>query len=765
MSAYRVCRLVIFSWIIISTNVLADFQSAYEAFDREDYSVAFLEFGLLAKQGDADAQAAYGLLHEFGNGTKKDASEAVRWYGKSARQGNQIGQFHLGRVYDLGVGLPENNTIAVRWYLKSANQGYAQAQFYLGTMYQNGEGVLEDQEEAIHWYRKAAKQGNADAQLQLGKAYAAGEKSIEDPKKSLYWTKKAAEQGNADAQYGVGIFYHGGYGAQKDISEAVRWYKKAAEQGYDKAQYSLGLIYEKGEGVPTDYEKAFLWYRKAAEQGHTEAQSNLAILYALGEGVSEDLVQAHVWSSLANNKELIELIEELMSPAQMANASRLLQDRKQSLQSSSYSDINASSELGWDMGTELREGIIQSCIEYSSESNKLQTFGDDFWKRYCICVVDQAHSVYPDKSSFMWDLLEKEGMSEKFIGLAMKCMAGTENENESVTDNALATKIKDMVNALNSLTPLTLDFATRLDKAEPLYESNNIILHHTITDPSFADIIKSSIKTKERIVQLISEEQCLNPLYKNLLGSDIHVTYTYNDSSNDHVFSFDLECSGITANDAIVENQAPALLTSIGTGFFVGDINVLTNHHVVEGCSTISINNSYYESPATIAKTDQIIDLALLKTRKKSDSIAEFRLGRGVRTGDDVIVAGYPLGKALGSGLKATTGNISSLSGLDGDVTEMQITAPIHGGNSGGPVLDRSGNVVGVVVSKLGKKAEEYFEESLQNINFAIKENMVLSFLDANDIRYNMKPSNEIMDAADIVDKAKKYVVQIQCVN
>lgn len=218
-----------------------------------------------------------------------------------------------------------------------------------------------------------------------------------------------------------------------------------------------------------------------------------------------------------------------------------------------------------------------------------------------------------------------------------------------------------------------------------------------------------------------------------------------------------------------IQSQSPSSprkeSKSIGTGFFVTDKQVITNHHVVSDCSAITVNNSDYRSSATVASHDKKNDLALLMTNKKAPAVAEFRSGRGIRTGNEIVTAGYPLGEVLGYGLKATTGNVSSLSGVGGDIAQMQITSPVQGGNSGGPVLDKSGNVVGVVMAKFGKKAEEILDESLQNVNFAIKSTTAQAFLDANDIDYSTSRSSKNIDTADIVDQAKKYTVQVQCMN
>jgi serine protease Do len=108
--------------------------------------------------------------------------------------------------------------------------------------------------------------------------------------------------------------------------------------------------------------------------------------------------------------------------------------------------------------------------------------------------------------------------------------------------------------------------------------------------------------------------------------------------------------------------------------------------------------------------------LAILEAEKVNKSSLNFRAGKGIRIGDDIIVIGYPLGELLGSGIKLTTGNVSALTGLINDTTSMQLTAPIQPGNSGGPLFDINGEVIGINTA---------IASSGQGIGFAIPINMV----------------------------------------
>jgi len=193
-----------------------------------------------------------------------------------------------------------------------------------------------------------------------------------------------------------------------------------------------------------------------------------------------------------------------------------------------------------------------------------------------------------------------------------------------------------------------------------------------------------------------------------------------------------------------------------GSGFFVNGKYLLTNYHVVKGCDQISIHQEGFRNNATIFAIDPSTDLAILKSSPPHPSVLKFSKKK-IRLGEKVIVLGYPFGELLGSGLKVTTGNISSLTGLINDSTQIQITSPVQPGNSGGPLLDESGNVIGVIVARLTPELQA------QNVNLAIKKNIVTAFLNAHGIHYETSESNSKMYLPDLVDASSKSIVQVSC--
>lgn len=199
-----------------------------------------------------------------------------------------------------------------------------------------------------------------------------------------------------------------------------------------------------------------------------------------------------------------------------------------------------------------------------------------------------------------------------------------------------------------------------------------------------------------------------------------------------------------------------------GTGFVVSaDGHVLTNNHVVDGCREMRVGDT---EVLDVVATDKSADLAVLKLHRQRAAAASFRDGSYARPGEDVVVLGYPLHGLLGADAIVTTGIINALAGIRNDRRLIQISAPVQPGNSGGPVLDSSGNIVGVVVAKLDAlRVAKATGDIPENVNFAINEATARSFLDANHVRYKLEPSADKLPAPDVASKASRFTVLLEC--
>jgi serine protease Do len=203
---------------------------------------------------------------------------------------------------------------------------------------------------------------------------------------------------------------------------------------------------------------------------------------------------------------------------------------------------------------------------------------------------------------------------------------------------------------------------------------------------------------------------------------------------------------------------------SSGTGFFVNSSgNVLTNHHVIESCSTIRvIPVGGQESAAYIVAKDKTNDLAVLKTSLSPTAVPPLR--KQPRLGESVYVFGFPLTGLLSASGNFTSGTITALFGLGDDSRFLQISAPVQPGNSGGPLIDKFGNVVGVVVSKLNALSVAAATDDIpQNVNFAIKSTIASNFLDASGVSPSDSPQTRELSPEAVADLAKLFTVRVLC--
>lgn len=211
---------------------------------------------------------------------------------------------------------------------------------------------------------------------------------------------------------------------------------------------------------------------------------------------------------------------------------------------------------------------------------------------------------------------------------------------------------------------------------------------------------------------------------------------------------------------------AQATRKSSGTGFFVSlNGHVVTNHHVVDNCGTLHIvDTNGGMAAARLVRSSKVDDLALLQSNLKPVSVASFRDSARINQGETVIAYGYPLSGILASSGNVSSGLVTALSGIGDNPRQMQISAPVQPGNSGGPLSDATGAVIGVVVSKLNALVvARILDDIPQNINFAIKLSAVADLLGAAGIDYKIANASKELSITEITRQMKTYTVRIQC--
>ena len=202
---------------------------------------------------------------------------------------------------------------------------------------------------------------------------------------------------------------------------------------------------------------------------------------------------------------------------------------------------------------------------------------------------------------------------------------------------------------------------------------------------------------------------------------------------------------------------------SSGSGFFIDNKGtVVTNFHVINHCNEVYVHYKGDKVRLTTISQDRVNDLAILKSG--INPIEHFSVSNeDAGLLEEIYVAGYPFGKSISSSVKVTKGVVSSLAGFDDNFAEMQIDAALQSGNSGGPIVDNYGNVVGVAVAKLDYDyAKEAFGDVPQNTNFGIKSSILTTFTKSNQINLG-EPSTTELSTRDIGTKIMNATVYLDC--
>jgi hypothetical protein len=200
-----------------------------------------------------------------------------------------------------------------------------------------------------------------------------------------------------------------------------------------------------------------------------------------------------------------------------------------------------------------------------------------------------------------------------------------------------------------------------------------------------------------------------------------------------------------------------------GSGFAVtSDGYVITNYHVIEGCTDVYIHDKGNSILSTIVTFDPTNDIALLKGNFKPRSF--YPLSQETpKLLTEVYVAGHPFGRDISTSVKVTKGIISSLTGIANNFSNLQIDAALQPGNSGGPIMNDKGNIVGVAVAKLAldKIVEEYGVVP-ENVNFGVKANVVINIMESENIKLP-KPNLETVPMSELSEMITDGTYYLSC--
>lgn len=297
------------------------------------------------------------------------------------------------------------------------------------------------------------------------------------------------------------------------------------------------------------------------------------------------------------------------------------------------------------------------------------------------------------------------------------------------------------------------------------YSPQTWVLIEPIGDTPLYNFMLLSSGSNNSSVQILSKERVL--LEEGLIWEYSHSL------TRDENASMGNEQYGITGTDRRLSAVKFFPVSSstkeeskqwTGTGFALKDKYIVTNYHVIDGANEIQIfgiNGDFNKSyNAVVAGFDKTNDLALLKVAD-SQSKGFLNIPYSINTttsdvGEDIYVLGYPLTTTMGDEVKLTTGVISSKTGFQGDVALYQISAPIQPGNSGGPLFDKNGNVIGIVSAK---------HAGAENVGYAIKTLYLRNLIESCASSSIIPTANPIssLSLAGKVKVEKNFVFLIKC--
>jgi S1-C subfamily serine protease len=225
--------------------------------------------------------------------------------------------------------------------------------------------------------------------------------------------------------------------------------------------------------------------------------------------------------------------------------------------------------------------------------------------------------------------------------------------------------------------------------------------------------------------------------------------------------SQNISSSSATTNP---ENKKPESSKGIstGTGFFISNNGyVLTNSHVIEGSSSISIILNGKSVLATLVDHDSSNDIALLKVDEAVEGLP-IELKKRTKQGTEIAVLGYPNIGLQGNEQKATFGYINANSGIQGDTRYFQIDSPIQPGNSGSPMVNDQGVVIGIASASLNQSAAIKATGTLaQNVNYAVKIAYALPMLINHGVDYIEPAKQKTLEKTELIERVSNSVVLV----
>lgn len=490
----------------------------------------------------------------------------------------------------------------------------------------------------------------------------------------------------------------------------------SAMQGDVVSQYLLGSMYIQGIWVDKDAIKAAKWFEKAAERGNANAQYELGVMLLRGEGgLDKDEGRAVAW---------------LEASAEQGNAS-----------------------AQHDLGLLLLDGshVSKNTPKAANLFQKAAAQGRTDSMMMLGFLVAEGEGVPADivKAEALWARAAEKDESEYAYILGWLYSQGT-----TVARNSARAVEWWKLAAANGHSRAQQMLGMKYGNGEGAPQDS--VLAHAwfnlaASDNKYAEAAASAVVNRK-----IAERRM----------SSAEVAEAQRVSSNWKVGQVLARESGLAGGGKQPGSPGSLAKKSTGTAFILNAAgNAITNHHVVEGCTEVRVEGR--DGVVKVVTSDVVNDLAQLHI--PGVPVAQATIASDpakLRQGEDIVVFGFPLNAVLSSGGNLTPGVVSALTGLGNNTNQIQITAPIQPGSSGSPVINKKGEVVGVVAMKLSdSKMAKATGQVGQNVNFAVSGQTLKAFLDTHKVEYRSGGmfSFGSKSAADLADEARKWTLVVEC--
>lgn len=692
---------------------------------------------LAASKGVVEAQYKLGLLITDGEmGFVQDRPKGFFWLEKAAMAGHASAKNRVAYAYAKGIGTRADAAKALRWTDIDSDRLDPEVAEVVGQALLSGTGVTKDETRGRKLLEYAAKHGSAESIVSLIRY----DQSL-DPKGNNFaellprW-KRAAELGHAEACATWGYYLYNGIGLPADKPTAVRFLEKAAAKEDEYAIQCLYWAHNDPKYKDRDPRKAFALLQRVGDRANGETCYLLARCYYFGQGTEKDDRKQLDYLRRGQAKQNVSCMASLAWAYQFG----LLGLKKD--EDRAVSTYLRAARLGRDRCFDSAARILVNDKDDAyfrsilKEAEKADAPDCLFWLGYYYHFGRADIPKDPAKAAALYERSVSAGnnLAKTYLGLLLMDGLGTaKNTQRGIS------LIKEA--ALAGVSDAQFTYACYLDEGTGTPQDSSMA-YFWANIAAAGSNNEAFGKERDKLAKKIGQAEMLRiqALCREWLKKQ--------------------EDSHATQDNPDLETPAGGS----GSGLiFTTDGLVLTNHHVVAGCSRFKVITAQGEElVASLVASDEKLDVAVLRLAGRYRHKAFPRPPRlasssPVKSGEKVFTVGHPLGGLLSSEAKYNDGTVSAMSGMGDDQRVMQISVPIQPGNSGGPLANSRGEVVGLIVSTVNGSALLRETNILaQNINFAIKSDQVISFL-----RDQGLPTDHGAASNDPVEHVKAYAVKI----